>query len=264
SGDTGVVTGRLVLAGGNNVTLSGSTNAGSMTVTVSAANQTVQTQNMVAVVASGGNGNGTYSSGSVSLKNGSNVTLSTGANVISFFAPDSQTVQTQNLFAAIVSGANGNLTQTSGTLSVKAGNNITLSTGANVFSIHGVAAQTNQSAIKAFGVSNTGATAGNTGVSTGIDWVLAGSGSITLSQSTAAGGPDTIWFQHPAWLTTARASNDAIGLNTAKTNVTWTVNSSGLSLDAGGYAGTGTTFAGANISGSITQNSAGINLSLSV
>lgn len=35
SGDTGVVTGRLVLAGGNNVTLSGSTNAGSMTVTIS-------------------------------------------------------------------------------------------------------------------------------------------------------------------------------------------------------------------------------------
>lgn len=36
SGDTGVVTGRLVLAGGNNITLSGSTNGGSMTVTVSA------------------------------------------------------------------------------------------------------------------------------------------------------------------------------------------------------------------------------------
>jgi hypothetical protein len=38
-----------------------------------------------------------------------------------------------------------------------------------------------------------------------------------------------------AYLTTARASNDAVGLNTAKTNVTWTVNSSGISLDAGGY-----------------------------
>lgn len=66
------------------------------------------------------------------------------------------------------------------------------------------------------------------------------------------------------YLTTARASNDAIGLNTAQSNVTWTVNSSGLSLDARGYAGTGTTFNGANISGSITHNSAGINLSLSV
>jgi hypothetical protein len=38
SGDTGVVTGRLVLAGGNNITLSGSTNAGSMTLTISAPN----------------------------------------------------------------------------------------------------------------------------------------------------------------------------------------------------------------------------------
>jgi hypothetical protein len=38
SGDTGAVTGRLILAGGNNITLSGSTNAGSMTITVSAPN----------------------------------------------------------------------------------------------------------------------------------------------------------------------------------------------------------------------------------
>jgi hypothetical protein len=73
----------------------------------------------------------------------------------------------------------------------------------------------------------------------------------------------TVTAQHNA-ITTARASTDAIGLNTAKTNVTWTVNSSGLSLDAAGYAGTGTTFNGANISGSITQNSNGINLSMSV
>ncbi len=65
------------------------------------------------------------------------------------------------------------------------------------------------------------------------------------------------------YLTTARASNDAIGLNTAESNVTWTVNSSGLSLNAAGYAGTGTTFNGANISGSITHNSVGLNLSLS-
>jgi len=64
-------------------------------------------------------------------------------------------------------------------------------------------------------------------------------------------------------ITTARASTDAIGLNTAQSNVTWTVNSSGLSLDARGYAGTGTTFAGANVSGSMTVNSAGVNLSLS-
>lgn len=38
-----------------------------------------------------------------------------------------------------------------------------------------------------------------------------------------------------AYLTTARRSTDAVGLNTAQTAVTWTVNSSGISLDAGAY-----------------------------
>ena len=70
-------------------------------------------------------------------------------------------------------------------------------------------------------------------------------------------------LNHPAWLTTARGSTDAIGLNTAQSNVTWTVNSSGLSLDARGYAGTGTTFGGTNVSASVTLNSAGLNFSLS-
>ena len=65
-------------------------------------------------------------------------------------------------------------------------------------------------------------------------------------------------------LTTARASTDGIGLNTAQTNVTWTVNSSGLSLNAAGYAGTGTTLNGANISLSATLNSVGLQLSASV
>jgi hypothetical protein len=49
--------------------------------------QSVQTQNFVAVVGAGANGTGTFSSGSVTLAAGSNVTLSTGANVISIHAP---------------------------------------------------------------------------------------------------------------------------------------------------------------------------------
>lgn len=81
-----------------------------------------------------------------------------------------------------------------------------------------------------------------------------------ISFGTSAGS--AITASHNA-LTTARASTDAIGLNTAQSNVTWTVNSSGLSLDARGYAGTGTTFNGANVSGSMTVNSNGVQLSLS-
>lgn len=65
-------------------------------------------------------------------------------------------------------------------------------------------------------------------------------------------------------LTTARASTDGVGLATAQTNVTWTVNSAGLSINAAGYAGTGTTFNGTNISGSMTLNSAGLRLDASV
>lgn len=67
-------------------------------------------------------------------------------------------------------------------------------------------AQTNQSAIKAFGVAGTTGTAGNTGLSTGIDWAIAGSNLITVSGSTAAGAA-TAWIQHPAWLTTAAAAS---------------------------------------------------------
>jgi hypothetical protein len=66
-----------------------------------------------------------------------------------------------------------------------------------------------------------------------------------------------------AYLTTARASNDAVGLNTAQTNVTWTVNSSGLSINAGGYAGTGftsTSTAGSDIKA--THNTAGLSMAV--
>lgn len=84
--------------------------------------------------------------------------------------------------------------------------------------------------------------------SNGITFGMSGSTQVTASHN---------------GLTTARASNDAIGLNTAQTNVTWTVNSSGLSLNAAGYAGTGTTFNGTNASASMTLNSNGLRLDLS-
>ena len=65
-----------------------------------------------------------------------------------------------------------------------------------------------------------------------------------ISFGTSAGS--AITASHNA-LTTARASNDAVGLNTAQTNVTWTVNSAGISFNAGGYAGTGTSATNASI-----------------
>jgi hypothetical protein len=61
-----------------------------------------------------------------------------------------------------------------------------------------------------------------------------------------------------AYLTTARASTDGVGLNTAQTNVTWTVNSSGISINASGYAGTGLSLTNATA----TLNSNGLQLSV--
>lgn len=93
------------------------------------------------------------------------------------------------------------------------------------------------SAIMGLGVSNTGNTAGNVGYLTGSNYALAGSGSITLSQSTAAGAA-TAWIQHPAWLTTAALSGDTskyAGINgsvatTAGTDLALTINTSGATI----------------------------------
>jgi hypothetical protein len=108
-------------------------------------------------------------------------------------------------------------------------NNITLSqdTAANAVSITisgpNTVAQTNQSAIKGFGASNTGNTAGNTGISTGIDWVVAGSNNVTISESTVGGGPNTIWVSGANAGAAAYSIGVSTGGNTAgSTGVTGT------------------------------------------
>lgn len=84
SGDTGVVASRLVLAGGNNITLSGSTNGQSATVTISAFNQSVQTQmtGLSAGVSTGGNTAGTTGvvSNRIVFVGSNGVSLSQSAN----------------------------------------------------------------------------------------------------------------------------------------------------------------------------------------
>lgn len=157
----------------------------------------------------------------------------------------------------------GNTSGTSGVISgdqvrllLAGGNNITLSQSINgasaTITISGANAGGAQTGISGISAGTTQATSGTVSYadSNGVSWGMNGQ-TLTATVKTD-------------YLTTARASNDALGLNTAQSNVTWTANSAGLSLDARGYAGTGTTFNGANISGSITQNSNGLALSLSV
>jgi len=170
--------------------------------------QTVQTQNLIAASLSGNTAGvlALVSSGTAIFAGGNNITLSQNGQSITISGANAGGAQTA-ISGVVVS----NTTYTSGTISFSNAGNITISSSVNGATqyvvLSGHASQTNQSAIKGFGVSNTGQTAGNTGISSGIDWVLAGSGSITLSQSTAGGGPNTVWMQHPAWITTATQSS---------------------------------------------------------
>ena len=93
----------------------------------------------------------------------------------------------------------------------------------------------------------------------GVSFGMSGGSRITASyiQSTHA-HPYINASLSNVFLTTARASSDAIGLVTAQTNVTWTADSRGLSINAEGYAGT--TTAGTNVG--LTVNSLGIRASV--
>lgn len=130
SNTSNVIQGSLVLAGGNNVTLSQVSAAGAATITISAANQTVQTQNMVDISLSG-NTSGTLtliSSGTAILAGGNNITLSQNGQSVTISAFN-QTVQTQNCVDFSLAGnTTGTLALvSSGTVILAGGNNITLS-----------------------------------------------------------------------------------------------------------------------------------------
>jgi hypothetical protein len=104
-----------------------------------------------------------------------------------------------------------------------------------------------------------------------------GGASIIVGTSNSAG----VTIGVPAYLTTAgatnaittaRASNDGVGLATAATSVTWTVNSAGISLNAGAYLTTAAnsthshgnpTLALTNLTGTTASASNGFTLSLS-
>lgn len=139
-----------------------------------------------------------------------------------------------------------------GTYVLQGGNNVTLSQITSSLGTHTVviSVPAGATATGNFGGLSAGTQLATTGTvifadSNGISWGMSGSSQITATVRTD-------------YLTTARASTDAIGLNTAQTNVTWTVNSSGLSLNAAGYAGIN----GAITGGSITVNTSGVSVNL--
>lgn len=239
----------------NNVSFSNSD--GQVVASASFPSQTVQP-----VAVSGSNASFAFSTLSMGSSNGMHFYTTNGSIVGSYTVP-TQTVQTQGLVPALVLATNSTA---GGTATV---NNSSLS----FLNTNGVTAfQTNGSQVALSVKTDYQSSNANYLTSQSNQAYSAANGSATFQTLTFANSNGVSFstgtqgvFATVAtnYLTTARASTDAIGLNTAQSNVTWTVNSSGLSLDARGYAGTGTTFNGANISGSITQDSNGIALSLS-
>jgi hypothetical protein len=213
-GNTGTVSNQIVFAGGNNITVSQSTNAGGATLTISAFNQSVQTQaatiGQLSVGAStdgNTNGNTTVNTGQRLVFVGSNmisVSQATAAGSTTLVFSATQSVQTQAATIGQVSLGLSNLGNTQGNTTVNTGNRfvlvgtngITLSqatgAGSTTISISGNAAQTVQTQgitgdQLSIGVSNLGNTQGNTTVNSGNRFVLVGTNGITISQATGAG-----------------------------------------------------------------------------
>lgn len=232
-GNTAGVTARIVsgtyqLAGGSNISLSQNGNTVSI-IGLSALNANG--------ALSGSNGSFTFQTATFGNLNGMSFYTSNGSLVGSYTVPST---------AGLISAINLSAGSTS--------NNLTAVTFSN---LNGVS----------FGLNGSVITGSHNGLTSQSNQAIsAGNGSFafqTVSFSNANGisfstaGGSAIIASHNG-LTTARASTDGVGLNTAQTNVTWTVNSSGISLNASGYAGIGTSATNA----SITLNSNGLAISV--
>ncbi len=160
SGTTGVINGsalQFALAGGNNVTLSQSINASSATITISAANQSAQTQDRFNLTLSG-NTTGTLaqvSSGTLTLAGGNNITLSQNGNAVTVSAA-SQTNQSIGLYALGNTTQNSSTTLDARTLSFNGlgGATVGYSNGSIQISAPQTAAQTNQT-LGLYAIGNT-------------------------------------------------------------------------------------------------------------
>jgi hypothetical protein len=233
AGTTGTVGGQLVFVGGANITLSESKAGAYGTVTI--------------IGGAGAGGGGIAASAAGASVSDGTVVWSNSNNVS--FGMAGSTITATATFAgggdAIRGIAAGGSTASTSTVNFSNANGVSFGFGAAgnstviTASHNALTSQSNQNAV---------ASNGNFNFQT-ISFSNAGGVSFGTSAGSAIFG---------SVVTSYRASNDAVGLNTAQSNVTWTVNSSGISLDARGYAGTGTSATNA----SITLNSNGLAISV--
>lgn len=98
-GNTGTVSNQIVFAGGNNITLSGSTAAGGETVTISAAAQTNQSGNIFVGAQSFGTSSGTFDARTLSI-NGSGAISVAASNSAFIISAPVQTAQTIGVYGS--------------------------------------------------------------------------------------------------------------------------------------------------------------------
>lgn len=258
SGNTSVMHGRFVLAGGNNVTLSVSTsNNNAQTITISAGNVSGQ---FTAGMSTGGNTSGTSGvvSNQVVFAGGNNITLSQSTNGNSATITISGAGQ---LAVGISTG--GNTSGTSGTATAQyifaGGNNITLSQSS---SGNSATLTISAGAQIAVGISTGGNTSGTSGTAT-AQYIFAGGNNITLSQS-SSGNSATLTISAGDAL--AGGVGISTGGNTSGTSGTATAryvfaggNNITLSQSSSGNSATLTISAGNAFSGGISTggNTAG-------
>jgi hypothetical protein len=170
----------LWFSGGNSITVSGSSNS----VVFSVGNYiTTAMQSNAATISNINVSGGTTSSNLSNFKlidsNGVSWSLDTGSKIYA-------TVKTDYLTTAMASNRGSDFVQaTANFLGFPAYVSGTINSGNVSVSV----------SYLQLGVSNTGNTAGNTGVSSGQNWIWAGTNNITVSESTAAfGGTNTIWI----------------------------------------------------------------------
>lgn len=211
SGDTGTVSNQLVFAGGNNITLSGSTNAGGMTLSISGPNVGGAQTGISGLQVS----NTTYTSGTVTFQNANGISFgSSGANGISA----SYTVPST---AGLLSAVNISAGTTSNNLSALVlSNSNGLSFGLNGSTITGsytVPTQSNQTG----GIYGVGNTTGQSSSST-YD---------ARSLSIDGGGIVSVGWSNGTLRLSATQSNQAFSADASSTFQTLTLqNSNGISF----------------------------------
>lgn len=201
-------------------------------------------------------------SGGTTSNNLTNIVFS-NLNGVTFGLNGSTLTASVNAGGAGVSQLNGS----NGTLSLAVASSLSASTNGSTISF-GLASNittalqsagaylttamlSNQGSSAYFSGNTTGGTSSGTHNGTAVTFLMNGMLSGGMSgNSIVLSAPASTLFQYTSqmsnyqttgnYLTTARASNDGVGLNTAATNVTWTVNSNGISLNNSAYLTTQT------------------------